>query len=128
MHFDVDTEALGEGALLIGVGMLVVFVALTILVMAIMIMNRLFPEKAKKAEEPPVLEAIETERSERERVAALAVAVAKAMEKESEYALQQGVVGPGGWSGEPSRWAASGREQVMRSRGKAGRQWGRRSD
>jgi sodium pump decarboxylase gamma subunit len=123
-----DTEALKEGSLLIVVGMLVVFVALFILVVAIMIMNRLFPEKAKKAEEPAVLEAVETDGSERERIAALAVAVAKAMEKENEYALGRGVVGQVVWSGEASRWAASGREQVMRSRGKAGRQWGRPSD
>ena len=123
-----DTEALGEGALLILVGMLVVFVALAILVISIMIMNRLFPDKGKKAEAPVLPEAIEAEESDRGKVAALAVAVAKAIQEEREAVEQQGTMNAAGWSGEPSRWAVSGREQAMRSWGKAGRQWGRRSD
>jgi len=123
-----DWEKLGEAALLIGVGMAVVFSALLILMVCIMIMNRLFPDKGKKAEGPAVLEAIETERSGRERVAVLAVALAKAMDKEREVILEQRTMNAVGPSGEPSRWAVSGREQAMRSRGKAGRQWGRRSD
>ena len=121
-------EAMGEGALLIVVGMLVVFAALVILVVSIMIMNRLFPDKGKKAEAPPSAESVVSGISEREKVAALAVAVVKAMEKQNGDIPQQSAANPVGWSGETSRWAASGREQAMRSRGKAGRQWGRRSD
>jgi sodium pump decarboxylase gamma subunit len=121
-------HALGEGALLIVVGMLVVFAALFILMVAIMIMNRLFPDKVKKTDGPALAEAILSERSDRERVAVLAVALAKAMEKEREVIPEQRATSAVGPSGEPSRWAASGREQAMRSRGKAGRQWGRRSD
>ncbi len=49
---------MGEGALLIVVGMLVVFAALVILMVAIMIMNRLFPDKGKKSEGPASVEAI----------------------------------------------------------------------
>jgi Na+-transporting methylmalonyl-CoA/oxaloacetate decarboxylase gamma subunit len=123
-----DWEQLGEAALLVGVGMAVVFAALVILMVAIMIMNRLFPDKGKKTEGPALLESVGTGESERERVAVMAVAVAKTMEKEGEIIPQQRTMNAVGWSGEPSRWAASGREQVMRSRGKAGRQWGRRSD
>lgn len=119
-------HALGEGALLIVVGMLVVFAALFILMVAIMIMNRLFPDKVKKTEGPALAEAILSEQSDRERVAVLAVALAKAMER--EVIPEQRTMNAVGPSGEPSRWAASGREQVMRSRGRAGRQWGRRSD
>ena len=121
-------EALKEGALLIVVGMLVVFAALIILMVAIMIMNRLFPDKSKTTEGPALAEASMSEQSEKERVAVLAVALAKAMERETEVIPEQGTTSALGPSGEPSRWAASGREQAMRSRGKAGRQWGRRSD
>ena len=121
-------EAMGEGALLIVVGMLVVFAALVILMVAIMIMNRLFPDKGKKTEGPTSVEAIGAEQSEKGKVAVLAVALAKAMEKDGGGIPQQSAANPVGWSGETGRWAASGREQAMRSRGKAGRQWGRRSD
>jgi sodium pump decarboxylase gamma subunit len=119
---------MGEGVLLIVVGMLVVFAGLAILVVAIMIMNRLFPDKGKKAEEPASAESMVAEESERGKVAALAVAVAKAMESGREGIPEQGTISAVGPSAEASRWAASGREQAMRSRGKAGRLWGRRSD
>jgi Na+-transporting methylmalonyl-CoA/oxaloacetate decarboxylase gamma subunit len=123
-----DWEQLGEAALLVGVGMAVVFAALVILMVAIMILNRLFPDRGKKTEGSALLEAVGTGESERERVAVMAVALAKAMEKEGEVIPEQRTMNAVGWAGEPSRWAVSGREQAMRSRGKAGRQWGRRSD
>jgi Na+-transporting methylmalonyl-CoA/oxaloacetate decarboxylase gamma subunit len=123
-----DWEQLGEAGTLIGVGMAVVFAALLILMVAIMIVNRLAPERARKAQGSTVLEGIAAEESEREKVAVVAVALSRAMERETECAPQQGAISPAGSAGEPSRWAQAGREQVMRSRGKAGRQWGRRSD
>ncbi|MBN2098859.1 MAG: OadG family protein [Dehalococcoidia bacterium] len=122
------SEDLAEAALLILMGMAVVFCALVILMSAIMIINRMTPDRGKKAEGPVLLEATESEDSDRGRIAALAVAVAKAMEREQEVTPEQGMVSAVGWAGEPSRWVVSGREQAMRSRGKAGRQWGRRSD
>lgn len=128
MHWDINWGQLGDAGILIGVGMSVVFVGLIILMIAIMIMNRLFPDKGKKTEGSALLEAIETEKSERERVALLAVALARAVEEERQGNSQEGMMGMVGWSGEPSRWVVSGREQAIRSRGKAGRQWGRRSD
>jgi Na+-transporting methylmalonyl-CoA/oxaloacetate decarboxylase gamma subunit len=121
-------EKLAEAALLVVVGMAVVFAALFILMVAIMILNRLFPDKGKKTEGPALVDGILSEESDREKVAVLAVALAKAMEKETEVIPEQRTTSALGPSGEPSRWAASGREQAMRSRGKAGRQWGRRSD
>ena len=123
-------EKLAEAALLIGVGMAVVFAALVILMVAIMIINRLFPDKGKKTEGPALVDGILSEESDREKVAVLAVALVKAMDmdKEREVIPEQRTVNAVGGSGEPSRWAASGREQAMRSRRKAGRQWGRRSD
>ena len=121
---------MGEGALLVVVGMAVVFAALIILMVAIMILNRLFPDKGKKTEGPALVDGILSEESDREKVAVLAVALVKAMDmdKEREVIPEQRTVNAVGGSGEPSRWAASGREQAMRSRRKAGRQWGRRSD
>ena len=121
-------EKLAEAALLVVVGMAVVFAALFILMVAIMILNRLFPDKGKKTEGPALVDGILSEESDREKVAVLAVALAKAMERETEVVPEQRTTSALGPSGEPSRWAASGREQAMRSRGKAGRQWGRRSD
>jgi Na+-transporting methylmalonyl-CoA/oxaloacetate decarboxylase gamma subunit len=123
-------HALGEGALLVVVGMAVVFAALIILMVAIMILNRLFPDKGKKTEGPALVDGILSEESDREKVAVLAVALVKAMDmdKEREVIPEQRTTNAVGGSGEPSRWAASGREQAMRSRRKAGRQWGRRSD
>jgi sodium pump decarboxylase gamma subunit len=121
-------EKLAEAAILVVVGMAVVFAALVILMVAIMILNRLFPDRDKRTEGPVLAEAIVSEESEREIVAALALAVAKAMEKERGVIPEQRTMNAVGWSGEPSRWAVSGREQAMRSRRKAGRQWGRRSD
>jgi Na+-transporting methylmalonyl-CoA/oxaloacetate decarboxylase gamma subunit len=123
-------HALGEGALLVVVGMVVVFAALFILMVAIMILNRLFPDKGKKTEGPALVDGILSDESDREKVAVLAVALVKAMDmdKEREVIPEQRTVNAVGGSGEPSRWAASGREQAMRSRRKAGRQWGRRSD
>jgi len=121
-------EKLAEAAILVAVGMAVVFAALVILMVSIMILNRLFPDRDKRTGGPALAEAIVSEESGREIVAALAVAVAKAMEKEREVIPEQRTMNVVGWSGEPSRWAVSGREQAMRSRRKAGRQWGRRSD
>ena len=108
--------------------MAVVFAALVTLTVAIMTINWLALAKAKKVEDPALLEGIETEKSERARVAVLAVALAKAMDKEREVIPEQGMMKATACLGEPSRWVVSGREQAMRSRGKAGRQWGRRSD
>lgn len=120
-------DDLTEASILVLVGMAVVFAALAILMVFIMILNRLAPEKAPKvvAEEPLP----EVQASEKERVAVVAVALAKAMERGE--AMSNRLTGLGGEavrSTEASRWAVSGREQTMRSRGKAGRQWGRRSD
>ncbi len=106
--------------------MAVVFVALLLLMVSIMVVNRLAPERARKAEGPTVLEGIAAEESERQAVAVMAVALARAMQQNDVAA--QPAAGAAEWAGAPSRWAMAGREQVMRSRGKAGRQWGRRSD
>ncbi len=116
-----------DAGILIGVGMAVVFVALLVLMVAIMIVNRLAPERARKAEGLTVLEAVAAEESERQRAAVIAVALAADMERAPSGTARPGAAAPAGWAGGPSPWLAAGRDQVMQSRGKAGRGWGRRS-
>jgi Na+-transporting methylmalonyl-CoA/oxaloacetate decarboxylase gamma subunit len=120
-------ERLGEASTLIGVGMAVVFLGLVMLMASIMIINRLVPDRVRKAGGQELLEAIETDKSDGERAAVLAVALARAIEGQGVAVRELRTVNLVGGTGEPSRWAVSGREQAMLSRGKAGRQWGRRS-
>ncbi len=104
-----------EASILIVIGMAVVFAALTILMVAIMILNRLAPEKAQKAVAPVELSGAEA--SEKEKVAVMAVALALAKEQTSVGETGEVAARPA----EASRWAIAGRERVMRSREKAGR-------
>ncbi len=107
-------DDVAEASILVVVGMAVVFAALATLMVAIMTLNRLAPEKAKKAAAP--VEPSGAEASEKEKVAVIAVALALAKE-------QSGISGTGETVRpvEASRWAIAGRERVMRSREKAGR-------
>ena len=115
-------EQLADGALLILVGMAVVMTALLILMVAVMVMTRLFPgkdvsgekemTKVKKGDEPT-----------KESIAAIAVAMALAM-KEQEAGNISGhrespVSGP-----VASRWSAAGRERLMASRRSKEHKWG----
>ena len=110
-----------DAVILIVIGMAVVFAALIILMVAIMLLNGLFPDKGKKTEEPTVAEAIAPAESEREKVAALAVALAMAMEQSETARKKQIDLGDRAPLVEVSRWAVAGRESAMRSRQKAGR-------
>lgn len=116
-----------DGLILIVIGMLVVFAGLIILMVAIMVLNRLLPDREREKDEPAP-EAILREESEREKVAVLAVALAMAMNESEAVSKEQGnrqvevvLVGDG-------RWAAAGRQRTMYSRQKAGRQWAGRSN
>ena len=64
-----------------------------------------------------------------ETIAAVAVALALSMQKD-RIAPSEGVMGavPPSGAAAGSTWAAAGREQLMRSRGKVGHKWGRRSE
>lgn len=117
-----------DAVILIVVGMAVVFAALVILMLALMILNRFFPDKGKKTEEPTMAEAIVPEESEREKVAALAVALSMAMVQSETARKKQIDLSDRVPLVEACRWAVAGRESAMRSRQRAGRQWGRRSD
>lgn len=109
-------DQLSEAATIALVGVAVVMVALTILMLAIMALNRLAPDKKKKGStgmEMPT--ALDEDEPGKESVAAMAVAVALAMEGQRE--------GHNRGHGESpvslpltSRWSAAGREQLMGSR------------
>ena len=115
---NVDTmrEQLADGALLILVGMAVVMTALIILMLAVMVMTRLFPGKDISGDRE-LSKATEASQPTKQTVAAIAVAVALAM-KEQEAGNTSGhddssISGP-----VASRWSAAGRERLMASRGK----------
>lgn len=130
---DIDTEALWESALLVVVGMAVVFSGLFILMVAATVVVRL-PQRnnnrgaAKQSNAESVPPAEHRERGS-EAIAAVAVALALSMQKEGAAPsgrAMSAVLPSGAPAG--STWAVAGREQLMRSRGKVGHKWGRRSE
>ncbi|MBM4444284.1 MAG: hypothetical protein FJ020_03135 [Chloroflexi bacterium] len=130
---DIDTSALKESALLVVVGMAVVFVGLFILMVAATAVVRLSQRNnngglAGQTRAVPVPAAEHRER-DGEAIAAMAVALALSLQKDrvAPSGVLMGGIPP---SGAPAggTWAAAGREQLMRSRGKVGHKWGRRSE
>ena len=118
-------EQLGEAALLILVGMAVVMTALVILMLAIMVMTRLFPGKDISGEKE-MTKVREGGGPTKESIAAIAVAMALAM-KEQEAVNTSGhgqspVSGP-----VVGRWSAAGRERLMGSRRNTEHKWGKPS-
>ena len=115
---------MGDAATIAVIGVGVVLAALSILMIAITVITRLVPG-SKESKADTTLEEVQDESPEKESVAVVAVAIALAMEAEKvAYAV----------GGAPviqrpaaSRWAAAGREQLMRSRRNTGRKWGRPS-
>jgi hypothetical protein len=103
----------------------VVMVSLTVLMLAIMVMTRLFPGKKGSGEEE-MIKVMEGDEPTKKRIAAIAVAMALAM-KEQEASNISGhgespVSGP-----VASRWSAAGRERLMASRRKTEHKWGKPS-
>jgi len=98
--------------------------ALTILMLAIMLLTRLFPGKNGAIEMPKVMEGDEPTK---ESVAAIAVAVALAMEEQTAGSIRGHGESP---VSRPtaSRWSAAGRERLMGSRRRTEHKWGRRSE
>lgn len=127
------TENLTEAAILTVLGVLVVFVSLTSLMVAIILLSRLTSRKAAEATtKAPATEVQEISISGmepvpgKESIAAIAVALARSM-SESETVRpkrHEGPLPPGATS---SKWASAGREELMRSRRKVGHRWGRAS-
>lgn len=114
-----------DAATIAVVGVAVVMAVLSILMIAIMVMTRLAPGR-KEAKVDATLEEMQEDSPEKESVAAIAVAMALAVEAERNAsaagAMQSLIPGP-----TTGRWASAGREQLMRSRGRTGRRWGRTS-
>lgn len=116
-------EQLWEAATIAVVGVAVVMATLTILMLAIMLLTRLFPGKNGAIEMPKVMEGDEPTR---ESVAAIAVAMALAMEKKESDSSGRHTQ-PVDSGHQVSRWTSAGRERLMRSRRKPGQKWGRSS-
>lgn len=124
-------ERLIESATLTVVGMVVVFIGLIGLMLVIMLLSKVAPAKGEKkeaaAEEvaPTITEAAaEPRRDEKEAVAAIAVALAQLTEESQAAAVsQQPRVAAPETGTKSSPWAVAGREELLRSREKAGRQW-----
>lgn len=123
-----DTETLGKAAILSVIGMVVVFVGLTILMWAIMVLQKVASGKKTGVEiRQTVSKTGELEHPGKASIAAMAVGLAWLME-ESEAASargQEAMAPVHGAVGGP--WIIAGREQQMRSRGKVVHQWGRPS-
>ncbi len=132
---NIDTEALAESAPLVVVGMAVVFTGLFTLMVAATLMVRLSqPKNNNKTEKgieapPEVAVPSATGEADKGTIAAVAVALALSMQK-AITAPSERVMGAVPSPGSPtgSTWTAAGREQLMRSRGKVGHKWGRRSE
>lgn len=130
---NIDTDVLLDSVLLVLVGMAVVFVGLFILMVAATAVVRPSQRNNKtgrRIETPPRAAALSaTGDAGRGAIAAMAVALALSMEKGGTVPpVQVGRAASMTQAGAGSTWAAAGREQQMRSRGKVGHKWGRRSD
>jgi Na+-transporting methylmalonyl-CoA/oxaloacetate decarboxylase gamma subunit len=118
-------EQLGEAALLILVGMAVVMTALVILMLAIMVMTRLFPGKDISGEKE-MTKVTEGDGPTKESIAAIAVAIALAMKEQEAGKIRGHDMSP---DSQPvaSRWSAAGRERLMGSRRNTEHKWGKPS-
>jgi Na+-transporting methylmalonyl-CoA/oxaloacetate decarboxylase gamma subunit len=119
------TDQLWEAATIAVVGVAVVMTALTILMLAIMLLTRLFPGK-KGNVETEMLKATEGDGPTKDSIAAIAVAVALAVEEQKAGKISQPGESP---VSRPvaSRWSAAGRERLMGSRRKTEHKWGKPS-
>jgi Na+-transporting methylmalonyl-CoA/oxaloacetate decarboxylase gamma subunit len=118
-------EQLVDAAVIAAVGVTVVMTALAILMVAIMVLTRLFPGKKDNGERE-MTKVMEGDEPTKESIAAIAVAVALAM-KEQEAGNIRGhgespVSGP-----VASRWSVAGRERLMGSRRNTEHKWGKPS-
>jgi Na+-transporting methylmalonyl-CoA/oxaloacetate decarboxylase gamma subunit len=105
--------------------MATVMTALFILMLAIMLMTRLFPGKKPNGEKE-MTKVMEGDEPTKESIAAIAAAVALAMEEQEAGNIRGHGESP--VSGlVASRWAAIGRERLMGSRRMTEHKWGKPS-
>jgi Na+-transporting methylmalonyl-CoA/oxaloacetate decarboxylase gamma subunit len=119
------TDRLAEAATIAVLGVAVVMTALTILMLAIMVLTRLAPGKENKEE--ATIEVVQGQSPTKESIAAIAVAMALAMREKGAASTHGGpqAVAP---RHAVSRWASAGKERLMGSRRKPGQKWGRPSE
>lgn len=128
---NIDTDALLDSALLVLMGMAVVFTGLITLMVAATVVVRLSRRnntgagKQTTAEVVRLTEPCETDGAA---VAAMTVSLALSMRQDGIASLAGAAGGFAASGGPAGTWAAAGREQQMRSRGKVGHKWGRRSE
>jgi Na+-transporting methylmalonyl-CoA/oxaloacetate decarboxylase gamma subunit len=124
---DFVTGQLAEAATIAVLGVAVVMTALTILMLAIMVLTRLAPGKKENKEEEATIEVVQGQSPTKESIAAIAVAMALAMREKGAASTHGGpqAVAP---RHAVSRWASAGKERLMGSRRKPGQKWGRPSE
>jgi Na+-transporting methylmalonyl-CoA/oxaloacetate decarboxylase gamma subunit len=128
---NIDTDVLLDSAVLVLMGMAVVFTGLFTLMVAAMVLVRFSPRSntgAGRQTMAEVVRAIEPGGTDGATIAAMAVALALSMRKDGIAPLAGAAGGFSPSVGPAGTWAAAGREQQMRSRGKVGHKWGRRSE
>ena len=111
-----------EGAVLLGVGMTVVFATLAILMALSTVLGRAFGEKGQgpvPATEGESIPSQEGEGAPEEVVAAIALALSLAQSGPGRLVPGKGAPP----AGQPNPWAAYGRQQIMDSRGRTRQQW-----
>ena len=118
-------ERLADPALIAVLGITVVMIALFILMVAIMLLTRLFPGKEGSGEEQ-MIKVMEGDEPTKESIAAIAVAMALAMKEQETRNISGHGESP---VSRPvaSRWSAAGRERLMGSRRKTEHKWGKPS-
>lgn len=127
---NIDSDALLDSAVLVVVGMAVVFVGLLILMVAAILMVR-FSEGNKntgagRETSPETVASSAAGEAGKETIAAVAVALALAMEEiRVAPSVRPGRTASMTQAGSGSGWSAAGRERLMHARGKVGHRWGR---
>jgi Na+-transporting methylmalonyl-CoA/oxaloacetate decarboxylase gamma subunit len=128
---NIDTDALLDSALLVLIGMAVVFTGLFTLMVSATVVVRFSRRDNTGAGRQTTAEVVRPAglgETGGAAIAAMAVALALSMQRD-RIAPLGGLAGGVPPSGGPAgTWAAAGREQQMRSRGKVGHKWGRRSE
>jgi Na+-transporting methylmalonyl-CoA/oxaloacetate decarboxylase gamma subunit len=128
---NIDNDALRDSAVLVLMGMAVVFTGLFTLMVAATVLVR-FSRRNNTGTggqtTAEVFRSTEPGETDGATIAAMAVALALSVRKDGMAPLAGAAGGLAPSVGPVSIWAAAGKEQQMRSRGKVGHKWGRRSE
>jgi Na+-transporting methylmalonyl-CoA/oxaloacetate decarboxylase gamma subunit len=128
---NIDNDALRDSAVLVLMGMAVVFIGLLTLMVAATVLVRFSRRNntgAGRQMTAEVVRSTELGDTDGATIAAMTVALALSLRQNGIAPLAGAAGGFAPSVGPVSTWAAAGREQQMRSRGKVGHKWGRRSE